>query len=68
MDLNQNPIQFKKLLLHREFSAATTTSSHGFPMAFLIGWFTGFAVGLPTSLLAMPLIVKLVKKLTTENP
>jgi len=37
-------------------------------MAFIVGWFTGFAVGLPTSLLAMPLIVNVVKKLSTENP
>jgi hypothetical protein len=39
-----------------------------FPIAFIVGWFTGFAVGLPTSLLAMPLIMNVVKKLTTENP
>jgi len=38
-----------------------------FPMAFLVGWLTGFAVALPTSLLLFPQIGKLVKKLTTEN-
>jgi len=38
-----------------------------FPMAFLGGWLIGFAVGLPTSLLIMPLISQLVKKLTPQE-
>jgi hypothetical protein len=41
--------------------------SSDFAMRFLRGWLVGFAVALPTSLLAMPLIRKLVKKLTSEN-
>ena len=38
-----------------------------FPMAFLGGWLIGFAVGLPTSLLVMPLVIQLVKRLTSED-
>ena len=38
-----------------------------FPMAFLGGWLIGFAVGLPTSLLVMPLVSQQVKKLTSEG-
>ena len=39
----------------------------GFAMAFLKGWLVGFAVALPTSLLVMPLIRRIVKKLTLES-
>ncbi|HII85343.1 TPA: DUF2798 domain-containing protein [Candidatus Bathyarchaeota archaeon] len=38
-----------------------------FAVAFLRGWLVGFAVALPTSLLVMPLIRQVVKKLTSEN-
>jgi len=38
-----------------------------FAMAFGIGWLVGFVVALPTSVLMMPLIRQLVKKLTSEN-
>ncbi len=40
----------------------------GFAMAFLVGWVVGFGVAFPTSLLAMPLIGRLVKKVKSDNP
>jgi len=35
----------------------------GFPQRFLSGWAIGFLVGLPTSLLIIPLVRRLVDKL-----
>jgi membrane protein implicated in regulation of membrane protease activity len=38
----------------------------GFPQRLLGGWAIGFAVGLPTSLLVIPFVRKLVNKLASE--
>jgi membrane protein implicated in regulation of membrane protease activity len=38
----------------------------GFVQRFAGGWFLGFAVALPTSIVATPLVRKIVKKLTTQ--
>ena len=37
----------------------------GFVQRFAGGWFLGFVVALPTSIVATPLVRKIVKKLTT---
>jgi len=38
----------------------------GFAQRFAGGWLLGFAVALPTSIVATPLVRRIVKKLTTQ--